>query len=521
MTRTIPPSEAKALIHGSGEVAFLDLREAGPFSMGHPLFAVPCPYSTLELRVGSLVPRRDVLILLLDGGDGIAERGADALAAMGYTDVSIIEGGAPGWEAAGFTLYQGVNVPCKLLGELVGETWQPKRIGPDELAGWQEEGRDVAFYDCRPPDEFAKMTVPGTVCLPNGEVAHRLPAAATAGQPVLLTCAGRTRGLIGAASLAAVAPELDVYALENGTQGWALSGRDLVRGNTPGPYPELDAAGREETRARADAFIERESLEEIDAEGILALLDDETRTSFLLDVRSAEEAQDDTLPAFAHALSVQLVQASDQWVGVRRARIVLADDLGLRAAIAAYWLRMMGFDIRICRIDDAVRAIRPRPVPSAPAPGVRQVGASEALTMAAEGGVRLIDVRRSSAYRKQHVAGARWAIRPDMAAAVDPSATLHLLVGDGSGRALHAASDLRRAGAREVAVVSGGHAAMVAAGAAVEASPGEPPEMASPDVTWFAHGRHDGDLDASRTYLSWEVGLEHQLDAEERAEYAL
>jgi hypothetical protein len=43
----------------------------------------------------------------------------------------------------------------------------------------------------------------------------------------------------------------------------------------------------------------------------------------------------------------------------------------------------------------------------------------------------------------------------------------------------------------------------------------------SSDVTWFAHGRHDGDLDASRTYLDWEVGLEHQLDAEERAEYAL
>src|SRR5229473_1019135 len=39
----------------------------------------------------------------------------------------------------------------------------------------------------------------------------------------------------------------------------------------------------------------------------------------------------------------QLVQATDEWVGVRHARLVLADDDGVRATLAASWLIQMGW----------------------------------------------------------------------------------------------------------------------------------------------------------------------------------
>ena len=35
-------------------------------------------------------------------------------------------------------------------------------------------------------------------------------------------------------------------------------------------------------------------------------------------------------------------KATDTWVGVRNARIVLIDDTGVRARMAAAWLRQMG-----------------------------------------------------------------------------------------------------------------------------------------------------------------------------------
>ncbi|MBT8408239.1 MAG: rhodanese, partial [Alphaproteobacteria bacterium] len=73
MIRHVSASEARSRIHGGREIAFLDLREAGPFSEGHPLFAISCPFSLFEARVGLLVPSRSAPVLLLDAGDGLAD----------------------------------------------------------------------------------------------------------------------------------------------------------------------------------------------------------------------------------------------------------------------------------------------------------------------------------------------------------------------------------------------------------------------------------------------------------------
>src|SRR3546814_2687645 len=48
MSRAISAAQAKALVHDGAEIAFLDVREAGEFGEGHPLFAIPCPYSRSE-----------------------------------------------------------------------------------------------------------------------------------------------------------------------------------------------------------------------------------------------------------------------------------------------------------------------------------------------------------------------------------------------------------------------------------------------------------------------------------------
>ena len=47
-------------------------------------------------------------------------------------------------------------------------------------------------------------------------------------------------------------------------------------------------------------------------------------------------------PGSRSAPGGQLVQATDHWIGVRNARIVLVDDTGVRARMAGAWLRQMG-----------------------------------------------------------------------------------------------------------------------------------------------------------------------------------
>ncbi len=225
------------------------------------------------------------------------------------------------------------------------------------------------------------MTVPGATCLPNGELPHRLDSL-PAGLPIVLTCAGRTRGIVGAASLSLIAPEREVWWLEDGTQGWRLAGLDLVHDVTPASLPPGDP---DATRTRAERFIDRHKIPEAGAIEVAAMLSDITRTTYVLDVRDLSEVAADPVPCARSAPVVTLVQATDLFIGLRRARVVLVDDLGLRGALAAYWLRALGLEVAVCTVTDALRALPSAARPEAAIAPARRISAESALADVAAG----------------------------------------------------------------------------------------------------------------------------------------
>ena len=83
-------------------------------------------------------------------------------------------------------------------------------------------------------------------------------------------------------------------------------------------------------------------------------LADASRTTYLFDVRTPEEFAAGSLSGAVHAPGGQLVQATDQWVGTRGARMLLADSDGVRAVPMAIWLRQMGHDA--CVLAEGVHA---------------------------------------------------------------------------------------------------------------------------------------------------------------------
>ena len=84
----------------TAELAVLDVREAGQYASGHLFFATHVPYSRLEAEVCDFVPHLDTSIVIYDAGDGVSEKAAAALSLEGYTDVAVMDGGAPAWAAA-------------------------------------------------------------------------------------------------------------------------------------------------------------------------------------------------------------------------------------------------------------------------------------------------------------------------------------------------------------------------------------------------------------------------------------
>ena len=53
------------------------------------------------------------------------------------------------------------------------------------------------------------------------------------------------------------------------------------------------------------------------------------------------------------------------------------------------------------------------------------------------------------------------------------------------------------------------------------ATPDQPADVDAIDYLFFVHDRHDGNLEAARGYLAWEIDLVAQLSAAERAAFPL
>lgn len=347
MADTISPATLRHWLADGAELALFDVREAGQFGEGHLFFAVPLPYSRLELDAPRLAPRKDVRLVLVDGGDGIATLAAGRLEALGYRQVLVLDGGVAAWQAAGHPLFKGVNVPSKTFGELVEHAYATPHISAHELDQWRREGKRFVLLDGRTLEEHHKMTIPGSVACPNGELAYRIGTLVPdADVPVVINCAGRTRSILGAQTLRNLGLANPVLALENGTQGWYLAGLTLEHGSRA-RYPDQVPQDLEAARAAAERLRQHFSIPLLDAAQAQAWVDDTHRTTYVLDIRSAEEVRAGTLAGAAHAPGGQLIQATDQYVGVRRSRLILLDNEQVRAPVVASWLYQLGFEVAV------------------------------------------------------------------------------------------------------------------------------------------------------------------------------
>src|SRR6202161_676769 len=115
------------------ELALLDAREDGEFGASHLFWAIPCGLARKETRAGALLPRLSTRICCVDDGGGLAETLGAWLQSIGCTDVSVLDGGTRGWEAAGNVLVSGVNLPAKAFGEWVEHHYGTESVDALEL----------------------------------------------------------------------------------------------------------------------------------------------------------------------------------------------------------------------------------------------------------------------------------------------------------------------------------------------------------------------------------------------------
>jgi rhodanese-related sulfurtransferase len=496
--------EVQAALRGSGELALLDVREQGVHYRGHPFFACSAPLSKLELMAGDLVPRRSVPVVVLDGGnEGLAERAARKLAELGYTDVAILEGGCAGWKAAGGELFSGVNVPSKAFGEFVEHQYETPRIPPHELRKYLSEKKKLVILDSRPFEEYHRMNIPGGVDVPGAELAYRVhDLAPDPDTLVVVNCAGRTRSIIGCQSLRNAGIPNAVVALKDGTMGWDLAGFECERGSRR-VAPTPSAQGKEKALAAAQRVASRFQVKVTTRQELQAWQSDAARTLYLLDVRTREEFERSHLAGSRHAPGGQLVQASDEYVGVRNARVVLIDPERVRAVMTASWLNQMGWnEVRVLEdLSGLPLEAGPRPPPAL----------KKGPTVSKVSGATVLDLSSSLRFNHSHIPGAWWGVRSRLDEArskIGKARALVLTSEDGS--LAHLAAPEAAAFWQDVKVLEGGNAAWFAAGEPTES--GVARATTTRDDVWYKPYDHASDYEKhAREYLDWEVALVEQI----------
>jgi rhodanese-related sulfurtransferase len=341
---SVTPSDIRCALLLRDEIALLDLRHEAAFATGHPLFAANMAASRITLEAETRLPRKDVPVVLYDAGEGLVVQAADRLTASGYTNIRQLDGGLDAWKSAGYELFQDVNSYAKAFGELVESRRHTPSLPAEDVAALISSNANIAVLDVRRFDEYETMNIPGSVSVPGAELVLR--AGRVAPDPettIIVNCAGRTRSIIGTQSLINAGVANKVVALRNGTIGWTLAHQNLEHAaDRRGGIGLFEGA-----KANAHEVAYRAGVKHVSVEEAVALEAQTQRTLYRFDVRDAGEYADGHIAGFRHYPGGQLVQEIDMAAPVRGARILLTDNMSVRADMTASWLAQMAWEVYV------------------------------------------------------------------------------------------------------------------------------------------------------------------------------
>jgi rhodanese-related sulfurtransferase len=514
----------KKWLHDGQEIALLDVREHGQFGRAHLFYAISTPLSKLETEVDRLVQRKSVRLVLVDEVEHLSAYAAVLLSERGYTNVHILEGGVTGWKDAGYVLFAGVNLPSKTFGELAEHTFNTPRITAHELNQKILNGEDLVVLDGRPFSEYKKMSIPTAISCPNGELPLRIGQFTERTQTTLVVnCAGRTRSIIGAQTLINLGIKNKIYALENGTQGWFLADLKLDHDMTRRNDCQIRHDSLSAQQKQAKELSQQYGVLELNHQAVQEWLKDTTRTTYLCDVRSPEEYAQGSIPGAQATPGGQLIQATDQYLGVRGARIVLFDTDGVRARTMSSWMAMMGWEVAVLSDAFALPSINAADLNdiNKQYPDVKEITSAE-IAQAIKEGAWVLDMRSSMEFRQQHIAMATWMIRPHLHEWLQqhPCETILMLCSDDDVMT-SALLEFKRRGIRSILINKDKPQHWLESGLILESSPQRPMDAECIDYLFFVHDRHSGNKEAAMEYLTWEMNLLSQVDEQDLNSYRL
>ena len=526
MPGSTSPEVLKSLLSSGSQFALIDVREAGEYNSSHIPGSSSIPRRQLEFQMPAAVPFKDATIVVSDDDGRRAEAAANTLKGMGYSQVSVLEGGINRWSSKDYPTEWGTNVPSKDFGEKVEVVHHVPEIDADDLHARIQRGEKLVILDTRTPEEYQRFCIPGGRSMPGGELAFRITDVVKDLDPdttVIVNCAGRTRSIIGTRVLQRMGFN-NALGLKNGTSGWVLAGHHLERGGDRLQLPEPSSEGLAAAEEYAAKLAAEDGVRYLDIVSLQNIGNKQGReTVYLIDVRTREEYEAGHIPGFRWFPGGQVVQRTDDVAVVHNSTVIFSCDGKARSTLAASWYRQMG-QKEVYAVEGGTSAWMDAGLELEKGmPTLSPLGLAEARTkvryLSPEGlnesmPSQVLFVDTSQDFIRGHVPGARWVARGWLEFQVSDAApskedTVAVTCNDGQSSVL-AGATLKELGYRDVAVLEGGMAAWRQAGLLVET--GLTGVMAPPtDVVILGVDRNPAEM---MHYLRWETALGEKYSAQ-------
>lgn len=512
MTLKVNAETLKSWLSDKDEIAFIDVREIGQHTKGHPFFSISIPYSLFELNLEILIPNKKTKVILLDQNDGISILAYKAATLIGYSNIFILEEGVNGWINYGYKLFDGINVPSKSFGELIEKHFHTPSITAKELNEKQKNNENCIVIDGRPFDEYQNMSIPNSICCPNGELAYSVSShVKDINTEIIINCAGRTRSIIGAQTLIDLGISNKVKALENGTQGWFLS--DLCLDHNKNDFLDVRPDDTELKKIQNKIFklLIKHSINLIDFAKAQELILDKNKSTFIFNVTNSNK----NMNSIRHVPGGQLVQATDKYIGVWKATVILVDDGDLiRAGTTAIWLKKMGYQVHVLKKE--IININTLKFKNKFLLKEKKLNIFEIEKFNNFKNTILYDIRSSENFMKIRIKNSIWLNRANLRKVKIKKQQQIIIITDEFDKARLVINDIEEMNLGcVISLYKWKENELINHSNIIDNKPILFPKKDCIDFNFHTYKRHKGSKSHANQYLKWEIGLINKMDKQE------
>jgi rhodanese-related sulfurtransferase len=224
---TTPGDLARLTAHGADGVNYIiDVRSEAEFAAGHIDGAINVPGGQAVQRADDFVPVRNGRIVFVSNLSARAVMAAYWYGEMGFTHVSMLQGGLEGWSGRGGKLVTGVTAAEPLGFDSAKRS--ARMIDATKLRQLSSEG--LLILDVSTSLEYESDHIPGAKWISRGWIDIKLPELVPdRAQPIVLTCADGRQSIFAARQLAQVGYS-DLQVLDGGVRSWTAAGLETAVG---------------------------------------------------------------------------------------------------------------------------------------------------------------------------------------------------------------------------------------------------------------------------------------------------